>query len=66
MMVFTCSNRACKCLNVNPGLYFFTHDIREAEKHSRENNSPMWIGEMSDEDYESQKRTLLYYERIAS
>lgn len=40
---FTCANRDCKCLTQGVGLYFTTENIGEAEKHSRENNSPMWI-----------------------
>lgn len=46
--VFTCSNRGCKCLNEEMGLYFTTDDIKEAEKHSRENNSAMWIAKKED------------------
>ena len=42
---FTCANRECKCLSEGIGLYFTTDDIEEAEKHSRENDSPMWISE---------------------
>ena len=43
---FTCSNRNCKCLKQGIGLYFQTFDIREAEEHSRKNNSPMWVEEV--------------------
>lgn len=41
--IFSCSNRKCKCLSEGIGLYFTTRDIDEAEKHSRQNNSAMWI-----------------------
>lgn len=47
---FTCSNRACKCLRQGVGLYFQTFDIKEAEEHSRENNSPMWVEEVKVND----------------
>ena len=40
---FTCSNKNCKCLKEGLGLYFTTTDLEEAEQHSRENNSPMWV-----------------------
>lgn len=40
---FTCANRECNCLKVGVGLHFITDDIEEAEKHSLENHSPMWI-----------------------
>ena len=46
--VFTCTNKECKCLREGIGLYFTTDDIEEAEKHSRENNSPMWIAKKGD------------------
>ena len=41
--LFTCTNRDCKCLKTGLGLFFTTDDVEEAEKHSQENNSPMWI-----------------------
>lgn len=48
--LFTCSNRECQCLNEKLGLHFFTIEMEEAEKHSRENNSPMWVSKHSEEE----------------
>jgi len=55
---FQCRNRDCKCLSKGIGLYFFTKSIKEAEEHSRENNSAMDIIKDSNIPYESQKETL--------
>ena len=46
--IFTCTNRECKCLSEGIGLHFTTEDIEEAEEHSRENDSPMWIAKKED------------------
>jgi len=40
---YTCTNRGCSCLKTGIGLYFVTDDLAQAEKHSKDNNSPMWI-----------------------
>ena len=55
--VFTCTNRECKCLKEGVGLYFITDDIKKAEKHSRENNSPMWVSRMSEKEYDGIEQT---------
>lgn len=49
--IFSCSNRECQCLKEGIGLYFTTDDIKLAEEHSRENNSPMWIAKRKDVGY---------------
>ena len=46
--IFSCTNRECQCLKEGIGLYFTTDNIEEAEKHSRENHSPMWIARKED------------------
>lgn len=56
--VFQCTNRKCICIRTGLGLYFFTDNISEAEKHSRENNSPMWISIKKDADFENTKKAV--------
>ena len=46
--IFTCANRECSCLKKGIGLHFSTDSLEEAEKHSRENNSSMWISKEGD------------------
>lgn len=46
--IFACTNKECRCLKGGIGLHFTTEDIKEAEKHSRENDSPMWIAKKED------------------
>ena len=41
--IFTCTNHDCVCHKTGIGIAFTTGNIAEAEKHSRENDSPMWI-----------------------
>ena len=41
--IFTCTNHDCVCHKTGIGIAFTTDNIAEAEKHSRENDSPMWI-----------------------
>lgn len=45
---FSCTNHECRCRNEGIGLAFTTDDIEEAEEHSRENNSPMWVSRKDD------------------
>ena len=40
---FVCSKHGCICTRRGMGLYFTTDSLEEGERHSRENNSPMWI-----------------------
>lgn len=56
--LFTCANRNCECLTEKVGLYFFTTSQEKAVKHSKENNSPMWISEHSTEEIEEMYNTL--------
>lgn len=56
--IYTCANRECACLKVSPGLYFFTNSFLEAEKHSEDNNSPMWISQIPLKEYISQRKML--------
>ena len=48
---FTCTNKGCACLRQGIGIHFNTKDIEEAEKHSRENDSPMWISKKEDSNF---------------
>ena len=45
---FVCTNPQCICVHQGVGLHFETDDIALAEKHSRENDSAMWIAKKSD------------------
>ena len=56
--LFTCANKDCKCLTKKLGLYFFTTSKEKALKHSKENNSPMWISEHSVEEIEGMYATI--------
>ena len=46
---FMCANHDCDCHKTGMGIAYHTEDIRKAEQHSRENNSPMWIAEDTEE-----------------
>ena len=41
--LFECTNKGCACLKTGVGLFYITASVKEAEEHSRENDSPMWI-----------------------
>lgn len=62
--VFTCSNRSCPCLDEKLGLYFFTTDIKKAEKHSRENNSPMFISNMDEDEVKGMYTSIKITENL--